>query len=163
MTVDTPNPDAGKNWKQAASKPPPSGMVARVIAISVAIAFGLLGWVLWSTFGTLSQTTGNVEEFAAGAVATIAAHWDAEDVSALATPALASALRSGTPLAERYRILGNLMSVGKCSTYRLNITNGVGDAEVRCAAEFVSAEVTVVLGMGQSGGYWKIYDIAVML
>jgi len=163
LTVGIPNPDAGKTWKQAASKPPPGGLVVRLVAIVVAVAIGLLGWVLWSTFGSLSQTTGNVEEFAEGAVAKIAAHWDAGDVSALATPALASSLRSGVPLAERYLILGDLKSVGKCATYRLNISNGIGDAEVRCAAEFVAAKATVVLGMGQSGGDWKIYDIAVML
>ena len=76
---------------------------------------------------------------------------------------MASSLISGMPLADRYRLLGALVSVGKCATRRLNITNGVGDAEVRCDAEFASAKAVVALGMSQNLGPWKIYDIVVML
>ena len=142
MTSDTPNHDSGKAWKQAASRPPPRRAMLYVIAIGVAAAVGLVGWMVWATFGGLAHAGGDAEAFAGAAVAKIAAQWDDAEIAAIATPALASSLKSGTPLAERYRILGALVSVGKCSTYRLNITNGAGDAEVRCDAEFASAKAT---------------------
>jgi len=163
MTAEAPEPGSGKAWKQAAVRSPMGKMTGRVIAIAVVAAIGAVVWLSWSTFSGLDVKTVEVETIAAATVERIAAHWDSTELLAVATPALARSLEAGAPLAERYRILGNLLSVGKCTTYSLNVTNGVGDAQVRCDAAFAAASTTIALGMSESGGQWQVYDIAVML
>jgi hypothetical protein len=134
-------------------------MALLVIVIGIVVAAGLGTWVLWATFGRFGETSGDVQTVASAAVARIAVHWDPAEIAAVTS----DLPNSATPLAERYRILGDLVSVGKCTTYQLHIANGVGDAQVRCETEFAAAKTTVMLGLKQVLGQWKIYDIVVAL
>ena len=123
-------------------------------------------WTLGNAFSTLS-TESDRAKAAATAFSNnlVASGWTLAPFTKDATPDYLKTLTAaGDGAFAKYTVLGKPQSAESCSLFRLNITNGVGTAQVNCPMTFTTGKATLNVSLFGGGTYgWKVSGLGVQL
>ena len=130
-------------------------ILAVIVGISISNAFNTLG-------AESDKATAAASKFSTDLVA---AGWTMAPFTQDATADYVKTLTSaGDAAFAKYAVLGKPQSADKCALFRLNITNGVGTAQVNCPMTFETGKATLQVGLfGGGAAGWKVSSLAVQL
>jgi len=136
-----------------------------VIAITVIVALiiGAIA-VFGPLFRSLADSESDVTSLANDATAAITKNWDPATLQAYVSHDYLDAILKRKDVAwQAYKTLGPATSVEPCKIEGLHITNGAGQGQVTCVAEFAAGEAALHFNVDNKDGAWKIDELSLVL